>query len=289
MRHIKGILLFLQIAALAWIASILVGYPLFNQAQGVAKSIPALDNAQAVAFPTLTLSHSSTPTFITSEQASKSQQATNIRTPSLQPPETMCSPIKAVSIRQLMSYISDGYHPPPSGSDGRHMGVDFAFYRGQEGKEINGFEVNAVLPGIVAAVVFDRPPYGNMLIIETRYGDIDAAFADRLGITEQQSLYHLYAHLENAPSVDMGYEVYCEQFLGRVGSSGASVMPHLHFETRYGKPGARFSVLGYDSTASSQIAITDEEKENYALWRTSGMFQHFDPTRLFIVNISEMQ
>jgi len=195
--------------------------------------------------------------------------------------QVLCSPIGDVSIAGLKAIISDPYHPPPPGSDARHQGVDFAFFTNGEGNQIYKAEVHAILPGRVASVVFDRPPYGNMVLLETRPQDLPAAAAAALQITPARSLYHLYAHMDNAPAVDPQYQIRCGQFLGRVGETGASGNPHLHLETRWGPPNANFAVLAYDLTASTQIGVTEEEKQNYFYWRTSGTFEHFDPMLLF--------
>lgn len=161
------------------------------------------------------------------------------------------------------------------------MGLDFAFYTSAAGKEIEGFEVNAILPGRAASVVFDRPPFGNALILETRFEDVGAQEAEWLHITREQSLYHLYAHLGNAPAVDPNNHVDCGQFLGRVGDSGASGNPHLHLETHYGPSGATFPSLAYDISASPEIGVTTEEKTNYLNWAISGTYPHFDPMDIF--------
>jgi len=280
---IQKILAMLQLAALCWMIMLLSSQSLLFYKQKEEKISPTRTVIIFSPFPTVIPPQEKKNNDIVNNTLQEDVYQETAYDLQVRPPQSLCSPMEGVSLRELHQFISDGYHPPPSGSDERHMGVDFAFYRGQMGKEIHGFEVNAILPGVAAAVIFDRPPYGNMVIIETRCGDIDASFAERLGITSEKSLYHLYAHLENAPAVDMGFEVFCGQFLGRVGSSGVSSNPHLHLETRYGKPGARFTSLGYDRSASPQIAITDEEKKNYFLWRTSEEFQHFDPMKIFIL------
>jgi len=283
-KWIYRTIMIMQITALGWTLFLLYSQLFAEKSKGKNSVNVAPTAHEALPFPT----------FVSWEIKITQNQEHDIKSASYLPinyvppqklPRSVCSPMKGVIIKELFRYISDGYHPPPPGSDERHMGVDFAFYRGQKGEEISGFEVNAILPGVAAAVIFDRPPYGNMIIIETRLEDIDSSLAEKLTITKEQSLYHLYAHLENAPAVDMGVEVYCGQFLGRVGSSGSSSNPHLHLETRYGKPGERFVSLGYDKTASPAIGITEEEKKNYFLWRTSGEFRHFDPMKILAVEI----
>jgi hypothetical protein len=57
--------------------------------------------------------------------------------------------------------------------------------------------------------------------------------------------------------------------------SGNTDIPHLHLETRLGRAGTVFeSIRFYDTRA------TIEEMDNYVLWRTSGVFRHFDPMAL---------
>ena len=57
--------------------------------------------------------------------------------------------------------------------------------------------------------------------------------------------------------------------------SGNTDIPHLHLEFRLGPVGKVFeSMRFYDTRASL------EEMDTYVLWRTSGIFQHFDPLLL---------
>jgi murein DD-endopeptidase MepM/ murein hydrolase activator NlpD len=71
--------------------------------------------------------------------------------------------------------------------------------------------------------------------------------------------------------------------LGKVGKSGNAGAAHLHLEMRVGPAGHVFgSLAAYDPSA------VETEKEAYKLWRTSGVFQHFDPMFLFeLVDTSE--
>ena len=65
--------------------------------------------------------------------------------------------------------------------------------------------------------------------------------------------------------------------IGEVGMTGRTEIPHLHLETRLGPSGSKFeSMRFYDTRA------TREEMANYILWRTSGVFRHFDPMRLLL-------
>jgi len=49
----------------------------------------------------------------------------------------------------------------------------------------------------------------------------------------------------------------------------------LHWETRLGPAGRQFNGMAY-----YRVQTTQEERDNYALWRMSGIFRHFDPFNL---------
>ena len=185
----------------------------------------------------------------------------------------MCSPLRDFDLQGLSSIVSSPYNPPPAGSDDRHQGVDFAYYNRNGNGSIDGEVVNALLPGKVVGIVNGRLPYGNTVVIETRYTDIAAALAAALSITKEKSVYHLYAHLKNPPALALGQRVKCGEFIGNVGNSG-TVIPHLHLEMRMGAAGGWFPSMGYfDDDAS------EEEKANYVYWRISGVYQHIDPIK----------
>jgi murein DD-endopeptidase MepM/ murein hydrolase activator NlpD len=124
-------------------------------------------------------------------------------------------------------------------------------------------------------VIDDLYLYGNMVIIETAYDRIPVTAREVIHVNENESLYILYAHLDQAPLVRLGDQVDACQLLGEVGKSGNADIPHLHLETRLGPPGTVFvSMRFYDTRASV------EEMENYKLWRTSGVYRHFDPMQI---------
>ncbi len=192
---------------------------------------------------------------------------------------SLCSPLAEESIPDLWQIVSDPYAPPPPGhEEERHHGVDFSHYRRRERQSIEGEGIQAVLPGVVAASVADRLPYGNMLIVETRYETLPPTLSAALSLPPGDSLYLLYAHFLAPPALGIGAEVTCGETLGAVGATGYNVInPHLHLETRYGASGRRFpeGLVFYDTSASPA------QMENYRRWRTSGEFTHFDPMSLF--------
>jgi murein DD-endopeptidase MepM/ murein hydrolase activator NlpD len=200
---------------------------------------------------------------------------------------------------ELTNLVANPYHPPSLGSDEPHQGVDLAVL-GQGKVALAGSPVQAVLAGSVAAVIRDRFPYGNAIVVETDLENgellpkglgqpvLAPTPVARAPLTcppfspqtdrhpKRVSLYVLYAHLEYPPILKTGDFVACGQLLGVTGSSGNALNPHLHLEVRLGLAGARFSSLAhYDPSA------TLEEMSAYCEWRISGWFQPVDPLMLF--------
>jgi murein DD-endopeptidase MepM/ murein hydrolase activator NlpD len=210
----------------------------------------------------------------------------------------ICSPLEGISFSELPGLMTgDIFNPPLPGRDDGHHGVDFAFYRHNTLTTMLGLPVQAILAGRVAAVIADKIPYGNAIIIETSLENLPIQTSStiklplseptvipdpRLTCPKEQnepwqnaaghSIYHLYAHLNKLPTLKIGDQVTCGQKLGEVGTSGNSINPHLHLETRIGPSEASFSSLGhYDPR------LSEEERSNYCTWRVSGWFQMFDP------------
>lgn len=209
------------------------------------------------------------------------QQIANTQAPVLLTPLpdiAVCSPLDNFPLEKLPKIVSDPYRPPPPGSDNRHQGVDFVYHR-LAGVEIPiiGVQVNSVLPGYVAAALVDTFPYGNVVIVETPGVWLPPGLLEALGMKSDQSLYLLYAHLQEAPLVKMAEVVDRCQPIGKVGNSGNTEAAHLHFETRIGPAGTVFPTMyGLLSDAP------EDARRNYTLWRTSGIFQHFDPMYLLM-------
>jgi len=187
----------------------------------------------------------------------------------------ICSPLSSDSLSELPKIISDPYHPPPLGHDQRHQGVDFAFYRHKGYESILGIPVQSVLPGRIAAAIPNSFPFGNLVIVETHYELLPFQVIHKLGITNKESLYILYAHLQEEPDFQIGDIISHCQKLGAVGKSGNAGAAHLHLETRIGPAGKTFSSMSFYHKSAST-----EARQNYKLWRTSGLFQHFDPMEL---------
>ena len=234
--------------------------------------------------------------------------------PSAQPSPTpmlsVCSPLKGIPLQSLSVHIVNPFHPPlQAGSDDPHQGVDLAVLSPGGSMALAGNPVSAVLAGRVAAVISDRFPYGNAVMVETALNDLPGSWLDQLALpgptptlavipaltcptaealetgASGSSLYLLYAHMQPAsigqaaPGLRPGDPVTCGQDLGTVGNSGNALNPHLHLEARVGPSGARFaSIAHYDSSA------TPQEMSNYCTWRVSGLFQLLDPLQILQLN-----
>ena len=244
-----------------------------------------------------------TVTAISTETASPSFTPTGTSTPipptpTLTPALSICSPLEGYSLGQMAGLVSNPFHPPLPGSDDPHQAVDLADRQPDSQIALAGRVVQAVLGGGVAAVIQDRFPYGNALLVETPLEGLPNSLPAALGLTEPastpipnlaltcpdvvqknwkagQSLYLLYAHLQQAPTFLPGDPITCGQAIGIVGDSGNALNPHLHLEVRLGPSGVRFSSLAhYDNSA------TLEEMDNYCTWRVRGVFRLVDPMRL---------
>lgn len=207
--------------------------------------------------------------------------ATTTAAPTASSPAVLqvCSPIADILLADLPRLISDGYHPPPSSrSDARHPAIDIAFYNWKGFRQIAGAPVQAVLAGRIAAAEVDSYPFGNVLIIETEPETLPVDLKNALRMNADQSLYTLYAHLEeDSLRHELGDLVIPCETLGRVGRTGNSGAAHLHLEMRLGPRGATFQGFSYYTDSASKT-----EKENYRRWATGGEFRHFDPLRLLL-------
>ena len=206
--------------------------------------------------------------------------STSTPTPDAKP----CSPLAVLNLDQIPAYITQPFirpslvhtaeHPDWVRKDDGHHGVDIGYYQ-IDGKLFTGTPVLAALEGAIAAVVHDRPPYGNMLIVETPFELIPPALVARQAIVTGDSLYTLYAHLQNLQALTIGQPVACGQPLAETGLTGFTGGPHLHFETRWGLPGQTFASMAY-----YRADATPEEMDNYQAWRMTAIFHLFDPMEL---------
>lgn len=236
----------------------------------ITATIPPVERATGEATQTPVSQLPGTPTI-----ASPTPSVTNTPEPTatLPPFFSLCSPFTEIPRENLYKIVSVPYKPPPLGVDEKHQGVDFVFHRlAGVDHTILGVPIQSVLAGKVAASVVDSFPYGNLVIVETLRNALPEGFAQLVGIQPGESLYHLYAHMLEAPQVEIGQEVEICEVIGLVGASGNTEAPHLHFETRIGPEGNIFPEM-----SAYVKSATEESRKFYQLWRVSKVFRHFDP------------
>jgi murein DD-endopeptidase MepM/ murein hydrolase activator NlpD len=246
---------------------------------------------------TLTPTQTTTPT----QRATITSQATLLSATPTSTEELMwiCSPLEEETLDTLSLIVVNPMVIPAFGRDDGHHGVDFAYYRRGERESIQGIEVYAVLSGKTVQTLEDNTPYGYAILVETPLSDLPRNLQEDLAtlyqpvpeniqyqgecpqidppeVTEELSLYHLYAHLEQKPNFKSGDPVSCGTLLGTVGNTGRSSNPHLHLETRLGPSGATIGDMAFYETI-----YTEEQRADYCLWRMSGYYQLFDPFLLF--------
>jgi murein DD-endopeptidase MepM/ murein hydrolase activator NlpD len=218
-------------------------------------------------------------------------------TPTPIPFTKLCSPLENISLEELPNIISDPFDPPPLGFDDRHQGVDFFYYRNKDDQDgIAGLPVQSVLDGRVIAIIIDRNPYGNAVIIETPLDNIKTEWLPHLQLPQieptiiidprnvcpeesqapdfdynHRSLYLIYAHLQEPSTFQIGEKISCGQVIGAVGNT-STIIPHLHFEVRIGPANATFDSMAKYDTRASEL-----EMYNYCVWRLSNLFQLLDP------------
>jgi murein DD-endopeptidase MepM/ murein hydrolase activator NlpD len=193
-------------------------------------------------------------------------------------PLKLCSPLGGYTFEELPVIESQPFSPNRPGKDDGHQGVDFAHWQYKGLSTLEDAPIQAVLAGVVAASISDKFPYGNMIIIETPFEQLSENLVSVFQIMPDQSLYLLYAHMKHETVLIVGDLINCGEVLGRVGNTGASGNPHLHFETRTGPAGIHFESMEYYKTTS-----TDEERASYERWRFAGEFKLFDPWVLLVL------
>jgi len=241
------------------------------------------------------------PTATPAPSATPSPRPTATATP---PPVVFYSPLENIRLDELPQIVTNPYVQPTSRLDDGHHGVDLAFYRFNDMGSIEGLPIHSVLEGTVAAVVNDRLPYGNMIIIETPLDRVPPAWIaanslpaviptvtsdGRLSCPEtgaipawdmsKRSLYLLYGHMLAPSPLKLGENVPANAVIGAVGNTGHSSNPHLHLEVRIGPANTRFE----DAIAHKETTATAQEMFNYCLWRISSTFQTVDPMPLLLL------
>jgi murein DD-endopeptidase MepM/ murein hydrolase activator NlpD len=191
-------------------------------------------------------------------------------------PPSLCSPLAVQPLENIAEIITQPFIAPRQLDDGTykddaHHGVDLGYYT-RNGENFTGTPVLSATNGWVAALIFDRPPYGDAVLVETPFEKIPAHVVESQSIPPGHSLYILYAHLQNLQPFNLQQEITCGDQLAQTGLTGFTGGPHLHFETRWGPAGQTFESMAY-----YQVTTTEQERANYVTWRMSGTFRLFDP------------
>jgi RHS repeat-associated protein len=147
---------------------------------------------------------------------------------------------------------------------GGHQGIDLWNYDQQ---------IFTVFSGTVVSFLGqDIDPFGNSLVIETNFWMLPDSVITALGVKPGQSVYVLYAHMKEPPTVDLGAEVTRGQTIGKMGNTGtvfgSGGGTHLHLEARVGPSGAIFGPI------SKQQGV---RSKGYADWFWGG-FGLVNPT-----------
>ena len=250
---------------------------------------------------TSTLPSLPTPSLSPSATATSTPEPDTPTPAPTQPALQVCTPLRGFDFQELLGIVSEPFQPPLPGRDNGHQVLDFSFWTYKNYPTMQGLPVQSVLSGKVAAVIKNRFPYGNMIIIESPLNAFSSAWLsaspqptresiqtpipaltcpagkDNFNASSAElSIYLLYAHLDQPVNLKVGDSVTCGEVIGAVGTTGNSVNYHLHLEMRIGPSGATFPVMAHywnDATA--------EEMHNYCIWRVSGIFQMLDPLQLF--------
>lgn len=195
------------------------------------------------------------------------------------PLSPVCSPLADHALTDLRKYMTQPLIPPlGENKELGHHGVDFAYYRRDGvGGHILGTPIQSVLNGYMAGLGYNKV-YGNYLIIETPAEWLPADLAVQYPIESGQSLYLLYAHMQELAPFEIHEPLDCGQVIGMVGGTGDPDFvtdPHLHFETRLGASGIFIEPMAFYDTRASE-----EEKAEYLKWHSSDTFALFDPMTL---------
>jgi murein DD-endopeptidase MepM/ murein hydrolase activator NlpD len=233
---------------------------------------------------------------------------TNLPTLTITDTFSLCSPLEGIALNQIIDHISNPFSPPPQGSDEPHQGIDLSVVDPNTGFAVEGTSVKAVLTGYVAAIINDRFPYGNAIIIETPLDSVPSQWLREMALPTKApiqvdhpvltcpktgnpgfiekpthneptsySLFLLYAHLLGPVDYEIGEGIHCGSRVGSIGSSGNTLHPHLHLELRTGPSGYWFAGLAHYDTSATNL-----EMAGYCAWRVSGEFQVMNPLDLLI-------
>lgn len=227
--------------------------------------------------PAISPTEDASPSPSATETSTATASVTPERSETPIPISQVCSPLRDHAFVDLPKYISQPFNPPlGQNKELGHHGIDFAYYRRDGvGDPLEGNPIQSVLDGTMAGLGYNAV-YGNYLIIETTFERLPPELAALYPVETGESVYALYAHMEELAPFEIREPLDCGQQIGTVGQSGRHpdmiAEAHLHFETRVGPSGIFIEPMAFYDTQASE-----EEKAEYLYWRTSETFRLFDP------------
>jgi murein DD-endopeptidase MepM/ murein hydrolase activator NlpD len=147
--------------------------------------------------------------------------------------------------------------PAPSCYD-QHRGTDFLMAGGFQKMDSGSINVIAAAPGVVVETADGN---ADRCFFDPKSNDINCPDnpeqkANYVALRHDDGLIAYYFHLQKGSvAVRINDRVACGQALGRVGSSGNSSMPHLHFELRRLTSSGQPKNFAYESILDVSITV----------------------------------
>lgn len=143
------------------------------------------------------------------------------------------------------------------------LGPDGRFFRDNASANSNfygyGEDVIAVADGVVSAMVTDIPENEGNNPQTGRSVTLDTITGNSLVLDLGQGLFALYAHLQpDSLQVSIGDKVRAGQVLGKLGNSGNSDAPHLHFQIMDANSPLGAEGIPYEITSFTQRGILSD-------------------------------
>ena len=154
---------------------------------------------------------------------------------------------------------------------------DFVVLNSEEKKYINkgennadwfgyGTEVIAVADGEIAAVESNQKDDKTFDIPSLKENPLEL-YGNYIVIKHSETVYSLYGHLQNQSSVayKVGDKIKKGQQIGKIGTSGSSFFPHLHFEIRNTIDHEAEGLPSYFNNYYIIVGSTKKEMKKYAI------------------------
>ncbi len=176
--------------------------------------------------------------------------------------------------------------------DWMRLGPDGRLFHGDPKSNANfydyGAEVLAVGDGRISDLKDGLPENTGQNEESDRLVTLDNVFGNYLILDLGQGRFALYAHLQpGSLKVKLGDEVKAGQLLARLGNSGNSDEPHLHFQLMDANSGFSAEGIPYEQETFSQLGVVDDRAVllgNGQAWQPKTQEQPVVHQREFLVN-----